>query len=46
MSSFVAVGAAVPVKEISSLTNEKDHHYFLYGFVCVGDFFDGRLGQF
>ena len=25
----------------SSLTNEKDHHYFLNRFVCVGEFFDG-----
>ena len=25
----------------SSLTNEKDHHYFLNRFVCVGGFFDG-----
>ena len=24
----------------SSLTNEKDHHYFNW-FVCVGEFFDG-----
>ena len=24
-----------------SLTNEKDHHYFLNRFVCVGEFFDG-----
>ena len=25
----------------SSLTiNEKDHHYFLNRFVCVGEFFD------
>ena len=25
----------------SSLTNEKDHHYFLNRFVCVGEFFNG-----
>ena len=25
----------------SSLTNEKDHLYFLNRFVCVGEFFDG-----
>ena len=25
----------------SSLTNEKDRHYFLNTFVCVGEFFDG-----
>ena len=25
----------------SSLTNEKDHHYFLNRFVCVGEFVDG-----
>ena len=25
----------------SSLTSEKDHHYFLNRFVCVGEFFDG-----
>ena len=25
----------------SSLTNEKDHHYFLNRFVCVDEFFDG-----
>ena len=25
----------------SSLTYEKDHHYFLNRFVCVGEFFDG-----
>ena len=25
----------------SSLTNEKDHHYFLNRFVCAGQFFDG-----
>ena len=25
----------------SSLTNEKDHNYFLNRFVCVGEFFDG-----
>ena len=25
----------------SSLTNEKDHHYFLNRSVCVGEFFDG-----
>ena len=25
----------------SSLTNEKDRHYFLNRFVCVGEFFDG-----
>ena len=25
----------------SSLTNEKDRHYFLKRFVCVGEFFDG-----
>ena len=25
----------------SSLTNEKDHRYFLNRFVCVGEFFDG-----
>ena len=25
----------------SSLINEKDHHYFLNRFVCVGEFFDG-----
>ena len=25
----------------SSLTNEKDNHYFLNRFVCVGEFFDG-----
>ena len=25
----------------SSFTNEKDHHYFLNRFVCVGEFFDG-----
>ena len=24
-----------------SLTNEKDHHYFLNRFVCVDEFFDG-----
>ena len=24
-----------------SLINEKDHHYFLNRFVCVGEFFDG-----
>ena len=24
-----------------SLLNEKDHHYFLNRFVCVGEFFDG-----
>ena len=24
-----------------SLTNEKDHHYFLNRFVCVGELFDG-----
>ena len=27
----------------SSLTNEKDHHYFLNRFVCVVEFFDGSL---
>ena len=25
----------------SSLTNEKDHHYFLNRFVCIGEFLDG-----
>ena len=25
----------------SSLNNEKDHHYFLNRFVCVGEFFHG-----
>ena len=25
----------------SSLTNEKDHHYFLNRLVCVAEFFDG-----
>ena len=30
----------------SSLTNEKDHRYFLNRFVCVGEFFDGGLCQF
>ena len=25
----------------SSLTNEKDHHYFLNSAMCVGEFFDG-----
>ena len=25
----------------SSLTNEKDHRYFLNRFVCVGEYFDG-----
>ena len=25
----------------SSLTNEKDHHYLLNRFVCVGEFLDG-----
>ena len=36
--------ALVPIPNIfggSSLTNEKDHHYFLNRFVCVGEFFDG-----
>ena len=35
-----------PCSGRSSLTNEKDHHYFLNRFVCVGEFFDGWLGQF
>ena len=31
-----------PTSGRSSLTNyEKDHHYFLNRFVCVGEFFDG-----
>ena len=25
----------------SSLTNEKDHRYFLNRFECIGEFFDG-----
>ena len=27
----------------SSIANDKDRHYFLNMFVCVGEFFDGRL---
>ena len=28
------------VVRLSLMTNEKDHHYFLNRFVCVGEFFD------
>ena len=40
---LLVISAYLPSRKYgrSSLTNEKDHHYFLNRFVCVGEFFDG-----